>query len=83
MSHSGARQWRVDCECVPEVAEQRDSQKWQRMHSQVSKRNATYFISEDRLAEDISESELRERLERIDGALVACNVCGSLKRVDT
>jgi hypothetical protein len=52
------------------------------MHSQVSERNAEYFISEDRLKSDLDEYDLRCRLEQADGTLVVCNVCGSLKEVD-
>lgn len=81
MMHSGARQWRVDCECEPTVAEARDHQPWQRMHSQVSQRNAEYFISEDRIREDLTEQELRRRHEQCDGSLVVCNVCGRIKEV--
>jgi hypothetical protein len=54
------------------------------MHSQVSKRNAEYFISEDRLADDdITEAELRKRVEQAHGTIVVCNVCGSIKEVGT
>ncbi len=75
MSHSGARQWRVSCDCADQKVDGK------RMHSQVSKRNAEYFIIEDRLAADLDEDELVQRHEQADGALVACNVCGSLKEV--
>ncbi|MDS0280648.1 hypothetical protein [Haloarcula onubensis] len=75
MSHSGARQWRVSCPCAAEKVDGK------RMHSQVSKANAEYFVTEDRLAADLDEEELRERHDRADGALVACNVCGKLKEV--
>jgi len=51
------------------------------MHSQVSRTNATYFIQEERLDEDLSEDELLERLEEGDGTLVCCNSCGDLKEV--
>lgn len=80
-SHSGARQWRVDCDCVPEVAEERRIQPWERMHSEVSRSNASYFIEEDRLDEDLSEDDLLDRLKAADGTLVCCNVCGDLKEV--
>ncbi|KAA9399692.1 hypothetical protein [Haloarcula sp. CBA1129] len=81
MSQSGARQWRVECDCIPEVAEARDTQHWERMHSQVSKANAGHFVSENRLAADLDEDELRQRHEQAHGALVVCNVCGKLKEV--
>ena len=81
MSHSGARQWRYDCDCNPEVAEARHSQEWQRMHSQVSRANAEYFITEDRLKCDINESELRRRVKNADGTPIVCNACGKLKEV--
>jgi hypothetical protein len=51
------------------------------MHSQVSKANAGYFISEGRLAADLDKSELRERVDQADGTLIACNVCGTLREV--
>lgn len=81
MPSSGARQWRYDCDCLPEVADERRTQEWQRMHSQVSKANAGYFISEGRLAADLDKSELRERVDQADGTLIACNVCGTLREV--
>lgn len=80
--HSGARQWRHDCDCAPEVAEARHTQQWERMHSQVSKANAEHFISEGRIDRDISEAELRSLVEDADGTVIVCNVCGSLKVVD-
>lgn len=76
MTHSGARQWRVKCECGLEDAEHL------RMHSQVSQANLSYFITEDRLAADLTESELRSRYEEADGTLIVCNECGDLKEVD-
>ena len=39
-------------------------------------------VSEDRIDRDISEDELRQRLDRAEGTLVVCNVCGSMKGVD-
>jgi len=80
-THSGATQWRVDCDCLPEVAEARHTQPWERMHSQVSKRNAGYFIEEARLNGDFSKAELRRRVEQTDGTIVVCNSCGKLKEV--
>jgi rubrerythrin len=82
MVSSGARQWRVDCDCAPEVARQRHSQEWERMHSQVSKANAAYFIEEDRIDQDISEGELRKRVDQADGTIVVCNVCGTMREVE-
>lgn len=81
MTQSGARQWRHPCDCAPEVAEERDSQPWERMHSQVSQANAEYFIAEDRLAADLDEQELRKRHRQADGKLIVCNVCGRIKEV--
>jgi hypothetical protein len=49
------------------------------MHSQVSARNASYFIEESRIDEDLDESDLIERVEQADGSLIACNVCGALR----
>lgn len=79
--HSGARQWRADCDCAPDVAAERRTQKWERMHSQVSKANAKYFVSENRIDKDISQGELRQRVNQADGTVLVCNVCGKLKEV--
>jgi len=77
-NHSGARQWRVACEdCGNPVSDRK------RMHSQVSKSNLSFFISEDRVDDDIDEDDLRGRLERADGALVVCNNCGTIREVST
>lgn len=82
MTHSGARQWRVECECRPELAEARDTQEWERMHSQVSQANAKFFISEDRLRDDDwTPGQLKQRVQESDGTIVVCNVCGRLKEV--
>jgi hypothetical protein len=51
------------------------------MHSQVSKGNAKYFISEGRIDTDISQGELRQRVTQTDGTVLVCNVCGALKEV--
>lgn len=79
--HSGARQWRADCDCAPDVAAERRTQKWERMHSQVSKANAKHFISEGRIDKDISQEGLRQRVNQADGTVLVCNVCGKLKEV--
>lgn len=79
MSTSGARQWRLDCTCLPEVAEARHTQNWERMHSQVSKNNCGYFISERRVdTKAWSEAALRRLVGRHDTVAV-CNPCGSVK----
>ena len=46
---SGARQWRTDCECLEGTARSRDSQHWERQHSEVTSENLAYFVGEDRL----------------------------------
>jgi rubrerythrin len=51
------------------------------MHSQVSKANAKYFVSENRIDKDISQGELRQRVNQADGTVLVCNVCGKLKEV--
>ena len=81
MSQSGARQWRLDCTCHPEVAEQRHSQEWERMHSEVSLRNAGYFIEEDRVPDDVTEADLKAWKENYD-SVVVCNPCGNIKGID-
>jgi hypothetical protein len=53
------------------------------MHSEVSKSNLSFFISEGRVGDDIDEDDLRARLDRTDGALIACNNCGTLREVST
>lgn|GEM_PF-3546051 len=85
MSASGARQWKVDCQCARRrgVADDRDWGKLKRMHSQVSAANLSYFVEEGRVGEGVSESDLR-RIHRDladDEALVVCNVCGSIRVV--
>lgn len=51
--HSGARQWRVPCEeCGNPVSDRK------RMHSQVSKSNLSFFISERRVDDDAGWSYL-------------------------
>jgi hypothetical protein len=76
--HSGATQWRVICDhCGNPVSD------CLRMHSQISKSNLTYFIEEDRLREDLDESDLLERYQRAAGALVVCNNCGTIREVDS
>jgi hypothetical protein len=52
------------------------------MHSQVSASNLEYFVSEDRVPDHVGEEDLRERYDSADGALIVCNVCGSIKEVD-
>lgn len=79
--HSGARQHRAECDCLPEVAEERHSQPWVRMHSQVSKANHEFFISEGRVDDSLTAEDLLERWEEADGTLIVCNVCGSIKEV--
>lgn len=74
--HSGARQWRHPCDCGNSEIGSR------RMHSEVSKNNASYFISESRVGENISEDDLRGMLGRADGSLICCNHCGALRVVD-
>lgn len=81
MIHSGARQWRYDCTCSPEVAEARHSQEWQRMHSEVSRANAEYFVSEDRVDGDVEEADLVELVQEYAHVIV-CNVCGDLKTLE-
>lgn len=54
------------------------------MHSQVSKSNLSFFISEDRVDADVDEDDLRSRLDRADRrdeALVVCNNCGTIREV--
>jgi len=51
------------------------------MHSQVSKANAKYFISENRIDKDISQEGLRKRVNQAGGTVLVCNVCGKLKEV--
>lgn len=76
--HSGARQWRVACSTCgkPEV-------EHLRMHSQVSQANAEYFISENRVGENVTEDQLRAMHDRADGALVVCNNCNTIREVDS
>jgi len=53
------------------------------MHSQVSGRNASYFISEDRLRrDDVDAGDLEEIVRETDGSIIVCNRCGRLKEVD-
>lgn len=78
-TQSGATQWRYDCDCAEAVAEERHTQQWQRMHSQVSKANAKYFIEEDRLATDMTQYELRDMVDTASGTIIVCNVCGKIK----
>jgi len=68
---SGAPQWRHICEecgC--------------KMHSEVTAHNAVYFIDEGRVDGEVSEEDLRERLDETDGNLIVCNYCGSLSTVN-
>jgi hypothetical protein len=81
--HSGARQWRHDCECAPDVAAERTHQEWERMHSQVSEANAEYFVSEERLEGELDAEDLREMVRETEGTMLACNVCGRIKEVDS
>jgi len=82
VSHSGARQWRHYFECL-EGNRSPGSDKEHRMHSQVSQRNASYFISEDRLArDDLDAGDLEQMVRETDGSIIACNRCGRLKEVD-
>lgn len=83
MSRSGARQWRHRCDCHPEVAEERHSQHWERMHSEVSYNNKAYFISENRVGEDVTEADLKQLLEELESgeSLLCCNCCGALRVV--
>lgn len=74
----GATQWRHECDCLPEVAEERITQKWFRMHSEVSFANVSFFISEGRVADDVTEEELLMLKEQFDHVIV-CNVCQSIK----
>lgn len=54
------------------------------MHSQVSQANASYFISEDRLArDDLDAGDLEEMVRETDGNIIVCNQCGALKEVGT
>jgi hypothetical protein len=53
------------------------------MHSQVSGRNASYFISEGRLCrDDVDAGDLEEMVLETDGSIIVCNRCGRLKEVD-
>jgi len=81
--HSGARQWRHDCECAPDVAAERTTQEWERMHSQVSEANAEYFVTEERLEGKIDAEDLRKIVRETEGSILACNVCGRIKEVDS
>lgn len=74
MIRSGATQWRHDCTC----AEARQSQPWERMHSEVSRANAQYFVEGDRVGDAVTEADLYDFLDRHDHAIV-CNVCGTIK----
>ncbi len=83
MSFSGARQWRYECECLPEVADARHSQKWERMHSEVSSRNLEYFIDEGRVGDALDVEGLRWIYEEAgDSHVIVCNCCGIIKVVD-
>lgn len=69
---SGAHQWRVPCEHLDDRPSERA------MHSEVSRNNLSFFVSERRVTEDVDEDDLRQWLDRaeaIDGALVFCNHC--------
>lgn len=82
MVFSGARQWKHDCRCNENVAEQRRVNKWIRMHSEVSKSNASYFISEDRVGDAVDEDDLLDLLDR-HKHIIVCNVCGAIKAIDS
>lgn len=69
----GATQWRPECACSKPLAGSDRS-----MHSEVSKRNLPYFISEQRVPPGVDEAQLREWYERAQDAdrhLLACNHC--------
>lgn len=78
---SGATQWRHDCDCHPDLAEARDSQHWERIHSEVSKANAEFFIKESRVDDDVFEADLRDLVDEHEHVLV-CNLCSSIKTLD-
>lgn len=80
--HSGARQWRHECDCAPDVAAERETQEWERMHSQVSEANAEHFVSEERLENELDAEDLREMVRETSGSIIACNVCGRIKEVN-
>ena len=81
--HSGARQWRHDCECAPDVAAERTDQEWERMHSEVSEANAEYFVNEERSEAELDAEGLRDIFRETEGSIIACNVWGRLKELDT
>lgn len=80
-SKSGATQWRLDCLCAPAVAEQRHTQPWERMHSEVSYNNRRFFIDERRVPVSVSKSDLKDLLDQHE-TVVVCNVCGSVKAIN-
>lgn len=82
MSVSGARQWRHDCDCLPEVAEERHSQEWERMHSEISQRNLEYFVEENRVGDGVDVEDLERIYQQADGHVLVCNVCGTIRVVD-
>jgi hypothetical protein len=76
---AGARQWRLPCEHLDE-----DRAAERCMFSEVSSSNLKYFIKENRVADDISKSDLRDlyrRADQRDGNLVVCNSCDRIKIV--
>lgn len=69
----GATQHRIRCPCSEPLAGSDLA-----MHSQVSSRNLSYFISERRVPSDVDEDQLRrwyEQGQATDRTLVACNNC--------
>ena len=80
--HSGARQWRYHCQCASEVAPERSTQEWERMHSEVSEANAEYFVNEERSEAELDAEGLRDIVRETEGSIIACNVWGRLKELD-
>jgi len=81
---SGAAQWRAECtaRCASEVAQQRRVNPWTRMHSEVSYNNREFFISENRVGDDMTAEALRELLDQHDHVLV-CNNCGAITAINS
>lgn len=69
---SGASQWRVPC------PHKEDQQGERSMGSEVSSANLSYFLEEQRVADDVDQEDLERWLGRArasDGSLVVCNEC--------
>lgn len=73
-----ARQWHIECSCVPELAEERITQEWIRMHSEVTANSLSYFFREGRVPPSFDRDEMERLVEDADTVAI-CNVCNSVK----